>query len=111
MDKVKPPHAGVLLFITLKAFYTIFTSMLTPDGSERLVSASISFGDGERMSTKRLCTLISNCSRAFLCTNEERLTVYFLVSVGRGIGPKTSASYLTAVSIICFTDTSRILYS
>jgi len=46
--------------------YIIFTSMLTPLGKLRLVSASMTFGEGLRMSISRLCTRISNCSRAFL---------------------------------------------
>src|SRR3989344_918714 len=41
----------------------------------------------------------------------ERLTVYFLISVGSGIGPATLASYLSAVSRICLTDASITLCS
>ena len=29
------------------------------------------FGEGERRSIRRLCNRISNCSRAFLCKNDE----------------------------------------
>ena len=57
--------------------------MFTPDGSERFVSASTTFGPGFMISITRLCVRISNCSRASLCTKVERLTVYFLISVGR----------------------------
>ena len=46
--------------------YNILTSIVTPEGSERLVRASITFGEGSRMSMMRLCTRISNCSRASL---------------------------------------------
>src|SRR6185436_8366263 len=41
----------------------------------------------------------------------ERLTVYFFISVGSGIGPIIFASWRSAVSMICFTDASRILFS
>ncbi len=92
-------------------FYIIFTSMLTPDGRERLVNASITFALGFSMSITRLCMRISNCSRASLCTKVERFTVYFLISVGKGIGPTTAASKRNAVSIIDFTLVSRILCS
>jgi len=91
--------------------YIIFTSILTPDGSERFVRASTTFGLGLRMSITRLCVRISNCSRASLCTNVERLTVYFLISVGSGIGPTTVASKRIAVSMICLVLASRILCS
>src|SRR3990167_4137589 len=54
---------------------------------------------------------ISNCSLASLWTKVERLTVHRLISVGSGTGPTTTASKRAAVSIICFTDRSRILCS
>src|SRR3989344_4003809 len=92
-------------------FYSIFTSIFTPDGSDRLVSASTSLPDGFTMSTRRLCARISNCSRAFLCTNAPRFTVYLRISVGSGTGPCTVASNRAAVSIIWRTDASRILCS
>ena len=91
--------------------YIILTSIDTPDGSERFVSASITLALGLMMSMTRLCIRISNCSRASLCTKVERFTVYFLISVGSGIGPITFASKRSAVSMICFTETSRILLS
>lgn len=46
--------------------YIIFTSMFTPEGSVRLVNASMIFGVGLMISINRLCTRISNCSRASL---------------------------------------------
>jgi hypothetical protein len=81
--------------------YIIFTSISTPDGSESDVNASINFGTGLMISIKRLCTRISNCSRASLWTNVERLTVYFRISLGSGTGPRMVASCRFAVSIIC----------
>jgi hypothetical protein len=66
--------------------------MSTPDGKLRFVSASMVFWDGLMISINRLCVRISNCSREFLNMNDERLTVYFLISVGSGTGPNTCAS-------------------
>lgn len=91
--------------------HIIFTSMFTPDGNERFVRASTTFGPGFKISITRLCVRISNCSRASLWTNVDRLTVYFLICVGNGIGPTTFASKRVAVSIICLTEASRILCS
>ena len=56
------------------------------------------------MSSNRLCTLISYCSREFLCTNDERIVVYFVFSVGRGTGPFSTAPVRSAVSIIVRVD-------
>lgn len=47
-------------------FYIILTSILTPDGNDRLVNASITFGAGFNISITRLWVRISNCSRASL---------------------------------------------
>src|SRR3990167_8375822 len=41
----------------------------------------------------------------------ERFTVHRLISVGSGTGPTIFASKRAAVSIICFTERSRILCS
>ena len=57
--------------------YTIFTSIVTPDGRLRFVRASMTFGLGDRMSMRRLWMRISNCSRASLWTNVERFTKIF----------------------------------
>ncbi len=46
--------------------YIIFTSISTPDGNESDVNDSINLGTGLMISIKRLCTRISNCSRASL---------------------------------------------
>ena len=40
------------------------------------------------MSIKRLCVRISNCSRESLYLCGERITVYNVRSVGKGIGPE-----------------------
>ena len=40
--------------VVLEAHYTIFTSMVTPDGKLRFVRASITFGEGFMMSMRRL---------------------------------------------------------
>lgn len=52
---------------------------------------------------------ISNCSRASLFTNVDRLTVTRSIFVGRGMGPVTSDPARSAVSIIVFADSSTIL--
>src|SRR3989344_8164652 len=50
---------------------------------------------------------ISNCSRESLSMKLERLTVYFLISIGSGTGPTTVAEWRAATSIICLTAPSR----
>lgn len=64
-SNTKPPLRAVLLYLG-RLFYTIFTSIVTPDGRLRFVRASITFGDGFMMSMSRLWMRISNCSRASL---------------------------------------------
>src|ERR1035437_8357851 len=76
--------------VVLETRYTIFTSMVTPEGRLRFVRASITFGEGFRISMRRLWIRISNCSRASLWTNVERFTVQRLISVGSGTGPTTT---------------------
>src|SRR3989344_6282700 len=85
--------------------------MSTPAGRLRLPKASMTLGFGFRMSMRRLCTLISNCSLASLCTNDERFTVYFLISVGRGTGPTTLHPWRRAASAICLQEASITLWS
>jgi hypothetical protein len=92
-------------------YVTIFTSISTPAGRCKFVNALTIFGDGFNTSINRLWTLISYCSRAFLCTKLERFTVYLRISVGSGTGPTTSAPFLTEVSIICLTELSIIFAS
>lgn len=85
--------------------------MSTPAGKFKLVRASITFGFGLKMSINRLCVRISYCSRASLCTNEDRFTVYFRMAVGRGTGPTNSHPCLSTVSIICLQEASMTLWS
>ena len=89
----------------------IFISTSTPAGRFKFVSAPMIFGFGFRMSMRRLCTRISYCSRAFLCTKLERFTVYLWTSVGKGVGPAISAPFRTAISTICFAELSMIFES
>ena len=49
-----------------------------------------------------------NCSRDFLSTCGERLTVNFSILVGRGIGPRTWVPVRLAVETISFVEESRI---
>src|SRR3989344_2327651 len=92
-------------------FYIILISISTPAGKLRDDRDSIIFGLGFMISTRRLWTRSSNCSLESLCTKVDLFTVYFLISVGRGIGPTTSASFLFAVSIICLQELSISLWS
>src|SRR5262249_21579706 len=59
-------------------------STSTPAGSSSFMSASTVWGVGSKMSTRRLWVRISNCSRLFLSTWGERLTVQRLRTVGSG---------------------------
>src|SRR5258708_3442014 len=63
------------------------------------------------MSRRRLWVRISNCSRLFLSTCGERLTVNFSMRVGSGIGPRTCAPVRFAVFTISRVDESRIRWS
>src|SRR3989344_1009012 len=92
-------------------YYTILISISTPAGRFKLDRDSMIFWLGFRMSIRRLCTRSSNCSLEFLSMKVERLTVYFLTSVGNGIGPTTLASFLSAVSIIWRAELSMSLWS
>src|SRR5690348_8177564 len=79
-------------------------STSTPGGKSSFISASTVSGVGSRMSINRLCVRISNCSRDFLSTCGDRKTVHRLITVGRGIGPATSAPVRFAVSTISRVD-------
>src|SRR5215472_5306414 len=83
-------------------------STSTPGGRSSFISASTVSGVGSRISIRRLCVRISNCSRDFLSTCGERSTVQRLMVVGRGIGPATSAPVRFAVSTISRVDWSRM---
>src|SRR3977135_4435176 len=63
------------------------------------------------MSRRRLWVRTSNCSRLFLSTCGERLTVNFSMRVGSGIGPRTWAPVRFAVFTISRVDVSRIRWS
>src|ERR1700731_300391 len=63
------------------------------------------------MSRRRLWVRISNCSRLFLSTCGERLTVNFSMRVGSGMGPRTWAPVRFAVFTISRVDVSRIRWS
>src|SRR5438105_1952391 len=56
------------------------------------------------MSSRRLWVRISNCSRLFLSTCGERLTVNFSMRVGSGMGPRTWAPVRFAVFTISRVD-------
>ena len=71
----------------------------------------MTFWLGSKMSINLLWILISNCSRAFLWTKLDRLTVYLRISVGKGTGPTTSAPLRIAVSTIWRTELSIIFES
>src|SRR5205814_9757979 len=79
-------------------------STSTPAGKSSFISASTVCGVGSRMSIRRLCVLISNCSRDFLSTCGERRTVHLFFTVGNGIGPATRAPVRFAVSTISVVD-------
>src|SRR5215831_16952493 len=63
------------------------------------------------MSKRRLWVRISNCSRLFLSTCGERLTVKRSMRVGSGIGPLTCAPVRLAVFTISLVELSRIRWS
>src|SRR5688572_10654223 len=75
------------------------------------MSASTVCGVGSRISSRRLCVRISNCSRDFLSTCGDRRTVNLLMMVGSGIGPATRAPVRFAVSTISVADWSSTLES
>src|SRR5579864_773018 len=83
-------------------------STSTPAGRSSFISASTVCGVGSRMSSKRLCVRISNCSRDFLSTCGERSTQYLFFIVGSGIGPAICAPVRRAVSTISPVDWSRM---
>src|SRR5882757_4267445 len=63
------------------------------------------------MSRSRLWVRISNCSRLFLSTCGERLTVKRSIRVGSGMGPRTCAPVRLAVFTISLVELSRIRWS
>src|SRR3954447_13816758 len=86
-------------------------STSTPAARSSFISASTVCGVGSTMSRRRLWVRISNCSRLFLSTCGERLTVNFSMRVGSGMGPRTWAPVRFAVFTISRVDVSRIRWS
>src|SRR6266480_3833354 len=86
-------------------------STSTPAARSSFIRASTVCGVGSTMSSRRLWVRISNCSRLFLSTCGERLTVNFSMRVGSGIGPRTWAPVRFAVFTISRVDVSRIRWS
>ncbi|MBS4167105.1 Uncharacterized protein NEOC65_002211 [Neochlamydia sp. AcF65] len=85
--------------------------MSTPAGKVNVLRASIVLPVGLRMSIRRLCVRISNCSRDLRSMLGERKTVNFTIRVGRGIGPAIAAPVRFAVSTISSVERSRIRWS
>src|SRR5688500_1042483 len=79
-------------------------STSTPAGRSSFISASTVWGVGSKMSIRRLCVRISNCSRDFLSTCGDRSTVHLFFSVGSGTGPARRAPVRFAVSTISVVD-------
>ena len=65
----------------------------TPAGRVRVFNASIVLPVGFKISMRRLCVRISNCSRDLRSMFGERKTVNFSQLVGRGIGPAMQRRY------------------
>src|SRR5215475_7769196 len=86
-------------------------STSTPAARSSFISASTVCGVGSMMSKSRLWVRISNCSRLFLSTCGERLTVKRSILVGSGIGPRTWAPVRLAVFTISLVELSRIRWS
>src|SRR5207247_1644726 len=99
----RPPHR--------RSFSNALISTSTPAGRSSFISASTVCEVGSRMSSSLLCVLISNCSRDFLSTWGDRLTVNLLIFVGSGIGPETRAPVRFAVATISVVDWSRTRWS
>src|SRR5574344_2435205 len=88
------------------ACYQTLISTSTPAGSSSLMRASTVFALLSSMSRSLQYESSSNCSRLFLLTKVERLTVKIFLFVGRGIGPLTLAPVAFTVSTILAADLS-----
>src|SRR5208337_2030264 len=75
----------------LCSFPNALISTSTPAGRSSFIKASTVCCVGSRISSKRLCVRISNCSRDFLSTCGDRSTQYLFFIVGSGIGPAICA--------------------
>src|SRR6516164_6846989 len=102
-------HSGTHCVLLRGPYSLISTS--TPAARSSFMSASTVCGVGSTISSRRLCVRISNCSRLFLSTCGERLTVNFSIRVGRGIGPRTCAPVRLAVLTISLVDVSSTRWS
>src|SRR3954464_9123188 len=96
--------------VRIPAPYSLISTS-TPAARSSFIKASTVCGVGSTMSSRRLWVRISNCSRLFLSTCGERLTVNFSMRVGSGIGPRTCAPVRFAVFTISRVDESRIRWS
>ena len=85
--------------------------MNTPAGISSLCNASTVFCVGAITSISLLWVLCSNCSLESLYLWTALRMVITCFSVGRGIGPDTSAPVFLAVSTILAADWSRALWS
>src|SRR4029077_13466871 len=99
----QPPGARYLC-----SFPNALISTSTPAGKSSFIKASTVCCVGSRMSSRRLCVRISNCSRDFLSTCGDRSTQYLSFIVGNGIGPAICAPVRRAVSTISPVDWSRM---
>src|SRR3954466_1962769 len=96
--------------VLIAAPYSLISTS-TPAARSSFISASTVCGVGSTISSSRLCVRISNCSRLFLSTCGDRLTVNFSILVGSGIGPRTCAPVRFAVLTISRVDVSRMRWS
>src|SRR5215468_196925 len=101
-------HSGTHVWCPVSLAAQSLISTSTPAARSSFISASTVCGVGSTMSRSRLCVRISNCSRLFLSTCGERLTVNFSIFVGSGIGPRTCAPVRLAVATISRVDASRM---
>src|SRR5271169_4594265 len=88
------------------ARYSSLISTSTPAAKSSLPSASMVCWVGSSTSSSRLWVRTSKCSRDFLSTCGERLTVKRSIRVGNGIGPATRPPVRRIVSTISRTDWS-----
>lgn len=87
------------------------TSTFTSGARSSLVSESTVSGVAATMSSIRVWIRISNCSRESLLMCGERSTVYFLMCVGSGTGPRMSAPVRLTASTMLPTVRSSTLWS
>ena len=86
-------------------------SISTPDGNCSRISASTVFDVGSRMSMRRLCVRISNCSWGVLIDVGGADHAELLDPRRQRHGAGTAAPVRSAASTICTADWSRIRWS